>query len=161
MKSKKMTESKVNAGIRIPAPILTLIHVTMAILLGWLVPLPIPAPMFIKGLGFGLAAFGFVLGVLALREFRRAHTTTSDSKKPAQNLITSGVYRYTRNPIYLGFVLILIGLPLNMGIYWGFVLAWPLVTFINNMVIKHEEAYLEKKFKEQYTDYESRVRRWL
>ena len=160
MKSNKVTESKANAGIRIPAPILTIIHVTMAILLGWLAPLPIPAPMFIRGLGFGLAAFGFVLGVLALIEFRRARTT-SDPKKPAQKIVTSGVYRYTRNPIYLGFVLILIGLPLNMGNYWGFVLAWPLITFINNMVIKYEEAYLEKKFKEQYTDYKSRVRRWV
>lgn len=160
MKPRKETESKVNAGIRIPAPILTLIHVTMAILLGWFVPLPIPAPMFIRGLGFGLAAFGFVLGVLALREFRRVRTT-SDPKKPVRKFVTSGVYRYTRNPIYLGFVLILIGLPLNMGIYWGFVLAWPLITFINNMVIKYEEAYLEGKFKEQYTDYKLRVRRWL
>jgi len=55
----------------------------------------------------------------------------------------------------------LIGLPLNMGNYWGIVLVWPLITLTNNMVIKHEEAYLEKKFKEQYAGYRSRVRRWL
>jgi protein-S-isoprenylcysteine O-methyltransferase Ste14 len=155
-----MTESKDHAGIKIPAPILTIIHITMAILLGLLAPLPIPAPPFVIWLGLGLAALGFILGVLALIEFRRARTT-SDPKRPTQNIVTSGIYRYTRNPIYLGFVFILIGLPLNMGIYWGFILVWPLVTFMNNMVIKHEEAYLEKKFKEQYTDYKSRVKRWL
>jgi protein-S-isoprenylcysteine O-methyltransferase Ste14 len=160
MKSKKVVESKANAGIRIPAPILTLIHITMAILLGSLVPLPIPASAFVRWIGLILAALGFVLGVLALIEFRRARTT-SDPKKPTQNFVTSGIYRYSRNPIYLGFVLILAGLPLNMGNYWGFVLAWSLVAFINNMVIKYEEAYLEKKFKEQYTDYQSHVRRWL
>jgi protein-S-isoprenylcysteine O-methyltransferase Ste14 len=160
MKSRNMTESKDHAGIRIPAPILAIVHITMAILLGWLAPLPIPAPMFVKWLGLGLAALGFVLGVLALIEFRRARAAT-DPKKPATNFVTSGIYRYTRNPIYLGFVLMLIGLPLNMGIYWGLVLIWPLVTFTNNMVIKHEEAYLERKFKEQYTGYKSRVRRWL
>jgi len=155
-----MTESKNNAGIRIPAPTLTIIHIIMAILLGWLAPLPIPAPMFIKWIGLGLAALGFILGVLALIEFRRARNTT-DPKKPTQKFVTSGIYRYTRNPIYLGFVFMLIGLPLDMGIYWGIILVWPLITFMNNLIIKHEEAYLEKKFKEQYVDYKSRVGRWL
>ena len=160
MKSSKPTESKDNAGIRIPAPILTIIHIIMAILLGWLAPLPIPAPMFVKWIGLGFAALGFGLGLLALVEFRRVRAA-ADPKKPATNLVTSGIYRYTRNPIYLGFVLMLIGLPLNMGIYWGFILVWSLITFMNNMIIKHEEAYLEKKFKEQYTDYKSHVKRWL
>jgi protein-S-isoprenylcysteine O-methyltransferase Ste14 len=160
MKSSKIAETKDQAGIRIPAPILTMIHITMALLLGFLAPLPIPAPIPVRWLGLGLAALGFILGVLALIEFRRARTT-SDPKKPAQNFVTTGVYRYTRNPIYLGFVLMLIGLPLNMGIYWGFILVWPLVTFMNNMVIKHEEAHLEKKFKAQYAEYASHVRRWL
>jgi protein-S-isoprenylcysteine O-methyltransferase Ste14 len=155
-----MTQSKDNAGIKIPAPILTMIHIAMAILLGVLAPLPIPAPVFVQWLGLGMAAFGFILGVLAVIEFRRARTT-SDPKKPTPKIVTSGIYRYTRNPIYLGFVLMLIGLPLNMGIYWGVILVWPLVTFMNNMVIKHEEAYLEKKFKEEFINYKTRVRRWL
>ena len=155
-----MTESKNNAGIRIPAPTLTIIHIIMAILLGWLAPLPIPAPMFIRWIGLGLAALGSILGVLALIEFRRARTTT-DLKKPTQKFVTSGIYRYTRNPIYLGFVFMLIGLPLDMGIYWGIILVWPLITFMNNLIIKHEEAYLEKKFKGEFTDYRTRVRRWL
>ena len=160
MKSSKTTESKDRAGLRIPAPILAIVHIILAILLGWLIPLPIPAPISIKWLGLGLAALGFILGMLAVSEFRRARTT-SDPKKPAQNFVTTGIYRYTRNPVYLGFVLMLIGLPLNMGIYWGFILVWSLVTFMNNMVIEHEEAYLEKKFKDKYTEYASHVRRWL
>lgn len=160
MKSSKLTEIKDHAGIRIPAPILAIVHIIMAILLGWLIPLPIPTPIFVSWIGLGLAVLGFILGVLAIIEFRHVRTP-SDPKKPATNFVTSGIYRYTRNPIYLGFVFMLIGLPLNMGIYWGFILVWPLVTFMNNMVIKHEEAYLEKKFKNQYTEYASHVRRWL
>lgn len=155
-----MAESKERAGIKIPAPILTIILVTLAILLGWRAPLPFPAPTFVRLIGFGLAMLGFILGVLALIEFRR-HRAATDPKKPVKTFVSSGIYRYTRNPIYLGFVFILIGLPLNMGNYWGFILAWPLITLMTNMVIKHEETQMEKKFKEQYADYRSRVRRWL
>ncbi len=155
-----MTEPKERAGIKIPAPILTIIHVTLAILLGWRAPMPLSAPTFIRWAGFGLALLGFILGVMALSEFKR-HRTSTDPKKPAKSFVTSGIYHYTRNPIYLGFVFILIGMPLNMGNYWGFVLAWPLITLMNNMVIRHEESQMEKKFKEQYADYRSRVRRWL
>jgi len=155
-----MTETKEQTGIKIPAPTLTIIHVTLAILLGWMVPLPISAPILVRWVGWGLSALGFILGVLALIEFRR-HRAATDPKRPSQSFVTSGIYRYTRNPIYLGFVFILIGLPLNMGNYWGIILTWPLVTFMKNMVIKREESQMEKKFKEQYTAYRSRVRRWL
>lgn len=156
-----MTKSKDRSmGIRVPAPILTIIHITMAVLLGWLAPIPIPAPISVQWLGLGFAALGFILGVLALIEFRRVRAAV-DPKKPTKSFVTSGIYRYTRNPIYLGFVLMLIGLPLSMGIYWGVVLVWSLITFMNNMIIKHEETYLEKEFKDQYISYKSYVRRWL
>ncbi|MDO9301604.1 MAG: isoprenylcysteine carboxylmethyltransferase family protein [Anaerolineales bacterium] len=155
-----MTKSKDHTGIKITAPTLAIIHITMAILLGWLVPLPLPASKFVQWAGLGLAALGFILGVLALIEFKRVRAA-HDSKKPTKALVTSGIYRFTRNPIYLGFVFMLIGLPLSMGIYWGVILIWPLVTFMKNMVIKHEEAYLEKEFKNQFANYCSRVRRWL
>ena len=148
------------AAIRIPAPILAIVHITLAILLGWLVPLPVPMPVFVQWLGLGLAALGFVLGLLALLEFRRVRSAL-DPKKRTRSLVTSGIYRYTRNPVYLGFVFMLIGLPLNWGTYWGIILVWPLVTLMNNLVIKREETDLEKEFKDQYTEYESRVRRWL
>lgn len=132
----------------------------MAILLGWLAPLPIPAPMFVQWIGLGLAALSFILGVLAVIEFRRVNAAL-DKKNQTKSLVTSGIYRYTRNPIYLGFVLMLIGLPLTMGTYWGLILAWSLVTFTNNLIIKPEETYLKQEFKDQYMDYSSHVKRWL
>ncbi len=155
-----MTQPKAHAHIGIPAPTLTMIHITMAILLGRLAPLPIPAPAFVQMLGLGFTAFGFVLGLLALIEFKRVRPAL-DLKKANKGLITSGIYHYTRNPIYLGLVFMLFGLPLSMGTYWGVILVWPLVTFTNNLIIKHEEAYLMKEFDTQYQDYSSRVRRWL
>jgi protein-S-isoprenylcysteine O-methyltransferase Ste14 len=98
--------------------------------------------------------------VLALNEFKRARAA-NESKKPSSGLVASGIYHYTRNPVYLGFVFMLIGLTLSMGTYWGIVMAWPLVIFINNLVIKPEEINLERKFGNQYIDYKSQVRRWL
>ena len=156
-----MNKTKNQSGLRIPAPTLTIIHITMAILLGWLAPLPIPSPIFIQWIGLGFAALGFILGVLALVEFRRARAAVDPKKTTKKILVTSGIYRYTRNPTYLGFLLMLIGLPLTMGIYWGIILVWPLVVFTNNMIIKHEESYLNKEFNTEYQDYCSRVRRWL
>ena len=155
-----MTKFKNRAGIRVPAPILAMIHITMAVLLEWLAPIPVPAPIFVQWFGLGFAALGFILGVLAFIEFRRVRATL-DSKGPTHSLVTSGIYRYTRNPIYLGFVFMLIGLPLTIGTYWGVILVWPLIVFTNNLVIKNEETYLEKNFKDQFEDYKSRVRRWL
>jgi len=76
-------------------------------------------------------------------------------------LVTGGPYRFSRNPIYLGFVLILAGFPLFSGTVWGAILVPVLILNLNNLVIQHEEAYLEKKFGEAYAGYRSRVRRWL
>jgi protein-S-isoprenylcysteine O-methyltransferase Ste14 len=157
-----MPSYKDSEKIRISAPILTIFHLILAILLRRLLPLPIPVPAIAQWLGLGLTALGFILGLLALTEFRRARSrAASGPKKSTAGFVSTGVYHYTRNPVYLGFVFMLIGLSLSMGTYWGVVLAWPLVVFMNNLVIKPEEISLEKRFKDQYIDYKSKVRRWL
>ncbi|MBK9926694.1 MAG: isoprenylcysteine carboxylmethyltransferase family protein [Anaerolineales bacterium] len=155
-----MSTSKNPEAIRVPAPILTIVHIILVILLGNLLPLPVPVPAFVPWLGLVIAGLGLVLGILASMEFRRIRTTM-DLKKSPTGLVTSGVYRYTRNPVYLGFVFMLIGFSLSMRTYWGIIFIVPLVTLMNTLVIKKEEANLEKKFKTQYADYKSRVRRWL
>ena len=63
--------------------------------------------------------------------------------------------------IILGFLLMVIGLPLNSGLYWGFVMAPFYVLTMNRLVIEWEESYLEKKFRDVYRGYKARVRRWL
>jgi protein-S-isoprenylcysteine O-methyltransferase Ste14 len=141
-------------------PVVALMFIVIAYFLGRFAALPFSAPTIVRYIGLALTFVGFLLGVSALIEFRKARTTL-DPHGSAKHLITSGVYRFTRNPIYLGFLLMVIGLPLNSGLYWGIVLAPFYVFIMNRLLIQHEEAYLERKFGKAYTGYTSRVRRWL
>ena len=117
-------------------------------------------PPILRNIGLLLTFVGFLFGIGAFVEFRRARTTL-DPHGSTKQLVTSGIYRFTRNPIYLGFLLMVIGLPLNSGLYWGVVLAPFYIITMNRLVIEREEIYLEKKFKDAFTSYKSSVRRWL
>lgn len=157
-----MLEEKDHPGISplIHPPIVALMFILIAYALGRLVPLPFAAPPVLQYAGLALSFAGFVLGAGAFIEFRKAHTTL-DPHGSAKSLVTSGIYRFTRNPIYLGFLLMVIGLPLNSGLYWGIVLA-PFYLFVmDRLIIRPEEAYLERRFGNTYTSYLSRVRRWV
>jgi protein-S-isoprenylcysteine O-methyltransferase Ste14 len=149
-----------NINKNIHPPLLACLYIVIAFVLGWFVHIPFAVPNILRTFGFALTFLGFLLGIGAFIEFRKARTTL-DPHNSVKQVVTSGVYRFTRNPIYLGFLLMVIGLPLNSGLYWGIVIAPFFATTLNRLVIEREEAYLEKKFKEAYTDYKSRVRRWL
>jgi protein-S-isoprenylcysteine O-methyltransferase Ste14 len=149
-----------NISPMVHPPIVALMFIAIAYLLGRFVSLPLPAPPIVRYIGLAMSFVGFLLGIGAFIEFKKARTTL-DPHGSARNLVTSGIYRFTRNPIYLGFLLMVIGLPLNSGLYWGFVMAPFYMLLMNSLVIEHEEAYLEKKFKVTYTGYRSRVKRWL
>jgi protein-S-isoprenylcysteine O-methyltransferase Ste14 len=141
-------------------PVVTLLFIVLAYCLGRFAPLPFSMPLIVRYFGLALTVVGFFLGIAAFIEFRRARTTL-DPHGSVKQVVTSGIYRFTRNPIYLGFLLMVIGLPLNFGLYWGLVLA-PLYVFVmNRLIIQQEEAYLSKKFGREYTSYTARVRRWL
>ena len=141
-------------------PVVALMFIVIAYFLGRFVPLSFVAPAILRYSGLALTFAGFLLGIGAFIEFRKARTTL-DPHGSAKQLVTSGIYRFSRNPIYLGFLLMVIGLPLNSGLYWGFVLAPFYVIVMNRLIIQHEERYLERKFGKTYTGYMSRVRRWL
>ena len=141
-------------------PIIASMFIVIAYFLGRFVPLPLAVPLILRNIGLFLTFVGFLCGIGALLEFRKARTTL-DPHASVRQLVTSGIYRFTRNPIYLGFLLMVIGLPLNSGIYWGIVMAPFYVLTMNRLVIEREESYLENKFKSIYPDYKARVRRWL
>ena len=141
-------------------PLVALLFIVVAYFLARFVPVPFSAPPVLRYAGLGLTFIGFLLGIGAFLEFKKAHTTLNPHGSVKQ-VVASGIYRFTRNPIYLGFLLMVIGLPLNSGLYWGLLTAPLYIITMTRLVIEREEAYLEKKFKGQYADYKSRVRRWL
>lgn len=156
--TKEDDHPKINSMVH--PPIVALLFIVIAYFLARFVALPFSAPLLLRYIGLGLTLIGFLLGVGAFLEFRKARTTL-DPHGSAKQLVISGIYRFTRNPIYLGFLLMVIGLPLNSGLYWGILLAPLYVMTMTRLVIEREEVYLEKKFKGQYTSYKSSVRRWL
>lgn len=141
-------------------PVVTMFFIIIAISLGIFVPLISKLSIMIQNIGFGFVVIGFLIGLSAFLEFRKAKTTILPHGS-ASNIISSGIFRFTRNPIYLGFLFMVIGFPLNFGYIWGIIIAPFFVVTMNRLVIEKEEAYLEKKFGEQYTNYKSSVRRWL
>ena len=158
MAEKQIDHPNINKNIH--PPVVALLYIVIAYFLGRFVPVPFVVPPILRTVGFALTFVGFLCGVGAFIEFRKARTTL-DPHGSVKQIVTSGVYRFTRNPIYLGFMLMVIGLPLNSGLYWGLIISPFFAMTMSRLVIEREEAYLEKKFKEQYTGYRSRVRRWL
>ena len=149
-----------NISPMVHPPLVAVFFIVLAYFLGRFVPVPFTVPLAVRYLGLALTFIGFVLGIAAFMEFRKARTTL-DPHGSAKHLVISGIYRFTRNPIYLGFLLMVIGFPLNSGVVLGLVLAPFYMMTMSRLVIEREEAYLGRKFKNQYSDYMSRVRRWL
>ena len=113
----------------------------------------IDLPPLIRTVGAGaIAASGGILAFAGKIAFRRAKTTINPMRPAnASSLVTSGIYRFTRNPMYLGLLLLLLG----WSVYLSSVFVGPV------LLIAPEERVLAAKFGEAYLDYTSRVRRWL
>lgn len=91
----------------------------------------------------------------------RAAGTNVEPYKPSTMLVTSGPYRFTRNPIYLGFLTLYTGLCAIFALEWGILLLPFLWLALDRMVVAKEEDYLSRKFGDAYTHYLTHTRRWL
>ncbi len=109
-----------------------------------------------------LVATGVFFGLAGVVTFRRA-TTTVDPTRPdsASTLVTNGIYRTTRNPMYLGMLLILLGWAVWLAHPFSFLLLPLFVVYMNRFQIKPEERALRAKFGEAFNAYARAVRRWL
>ena len=155
-----MTEHRDHADVKIHPPVLLVIHFIAVYFLNRFLPLPFAFPRALVWISYALILVGLGLAFAAVSRFIRARTTV-DPHGSVSEIVTGGVFGISRNPIYLGFVCLLIGFPFIFGIYWGLILSPLFIILMNKLVIQHEEAYLEKKFGDVYSSYKSRVRRWL
>lgn len=113
-----------------------------------------------RWLGGAVLAAAFALAIWAIATIRGAGTRV-ETYKPTTAIVTTGPYRFTRNPIYLGMLLGLIGLAIGFDSLWILAMLVPFFVVIRYGVVAREEAYLERKFSAVYLGYKSRVRRWL
>ena len=118
------------------------------------------APLLDRAIALGLAATGLVLILCGLGRFWRLGARP-EPWSPATVLVTSGIYRLTRNPMYLGLTLLHAGLALLFRSPAAGAVLVPLVLIMNFAIIPREEAYLTRRFGRAYTAYRSRTRRWL
>jgi protein-S-isoprenylcysteine O-methyltransferase Ste14 len=150
-----------SSGAAVRPPIAWALAVVGGFALDWLVPLPfLPAAVPAGLIGSLVFLAGFALLIWAAATFRRAGTQIRTSE-PTTKIVTKGPYRYTRNPIYIGMFLGLIGLAIAFDTLWLIVGLVPFYLVIRYGVVAREEAYLERKFGAIYRAYKARVGRWL
>jgi protein-S-isoprenylcysteine O-methyltransferase Ste14 len=115
-------------------------------------------PARVIGYGFGAAGFGVI--AWAVLTLRRAGTTVMPNAS-AGKLVTAGPFHYRRNPIYMGEVLLFLGLAQLTGNIW-YAIAAPLFAIgIHHLAILPEERHLENRFGEAYLQYKEHTRRWF
>jgi protein-S-isoprenylcysteine O-methyltransferase Ste14 len=108
------------------------------------------------------AVSGAAIALAGVVAFRQAHTTVNPTTPEASSaVVTSGVYRWSRNPMYLGFLVVLAGWAVYLANVVSVLLLPAFVAYMTRFQIKPEERALEAKFGAPYTRYEQQVRRWL
>ncbi|GAA1543863.1 isoprenylcysteine carboxylmethyltransferase family protein [Dactylosporangium maewongense] len=110
--------------------------------------------------GIAVAVPGLALAAAGVAAVVR-HRTTIVPHHPVSTLVTGGAYRLSRNPMYTGLAVVYLGLALLFGSWWPLVLLPLVLLAVRLLVIRPEERYLTERFGQTYTDYRSRVRRWL
>lgn len=150
-----------NAGVRVPPPLIYLLTFG----LGWLVQREAPRPILTawgeaRWTGAVLIVTWMLLTAWTMTCFRRYRTSVVPVR-PTSALIVKGPFRLTRNPLYLGMMLLYAGMAFWLDALWPLLLLLPLIVVIQGYAIAREERYLERRFGAEYVDYCRRVRRWI
>lgn len=111
--------------------------------------------------GWVVVAIGFAVAASGRLEFARFRTEVIPVSKKNSALVTSGPFRMTRNPMYLGILIALTGLAIVLGTWPGVVAVVAFFLFANAVSIPYEEEKMERQFGDDYRAYKKRVRRWI
>lgn len=148
--------------LKIPPLAVVLVLGAFMWLMAWALPefgFDLPSRTLMAGIA---AAAGFIVAAWGVAAFRRAGTTVNPMKpESSSSLVSSGIYSFTRNPMYLGFLLALLAWALYLSHPAAFLVLPLYVWYMNRFQIEPEERALASLFGERFTSYASRVRRWL
>ncbi len=123
-------------------------------------PVPFAETDLAHFMGLTVLLGGLCLAVWAALQFR-SHQTSIRPDRGSNALVAAGPFAFSRNPIYLGEVLALVGAGIGFNRLWLVLVAPLFALAVARLAIAPEEAYLERRFGEAYLDYKARVRRWL
>ena len=147
-------------GVPIAPPLLFVLPILASLALEWLVPTSFVHGAFRWILGAVIVVAGIALNIGGFVTQKRAGTDPIPFN-PTTRIVAHGVYRFSRNPMYLGFALCTFGLAILVDSAW-MLLAVPIgLVLVDRTVITREERYLERKFGDEYLNYKRRVRRWI
>ena len=147
--------------LKLPPPIWALLFLILTAGASYLVGWPTVPQVHSLSIGIGLIAVSFIAPFWALVLFRREGTQVSSTSETNNKLVTGGPFRFTRNPMYLGLVVLSLGVAVATGAILMFVA--PLLVFAtaNWVHIPFEEAKMRRQFGPAFDDYARNVRRWL
>ena len=149
-----------NPGVVARPPLLYGAAFVVVLVFRWSWPMPIFVEAVALWPGLALVAMGVGAAIWGRRTMRAAGTNINPAL-PATAIVTSGPFRFSRNPLYLALTLLYLGLTLAFNTWWGMVVLVPLLIIMHRGVVLREERYLAQKFGESYRQYRSRVRRYV
>lgn len=149
-----------HAGVIAIPPIIYLIGLLLGLSLHYLYPVKFLPAAISVWCGLLLILMSVLLVVSAMLAFRRAGTSP-DVRKPTTAISTDGIYRWSRNPMYVSLALLYLGIACWINSLSMLLLLVPVLVVVDLGVIKREERYLEIKFGDEYLRYKSQVRRWI
>ena len=155
-----MKSKEDSAHILAPPPFFFIIPLFIGAIAEYFIPTSIlPTPFsIIAGFLFSWASLPFI--ILSLRSFYKVKTAF-DARRTTTTLVTTSIYKISRNPAYLSLVLFYIGLSFIINSIWILILVITAIYSVQKFCIEREEKYLEGKFGSQYLAYKKQVRRWL
>lgn len=151
---------KKGAAVKFPPPLIFVLLIFVGAGLDYLLPMGFTSPTLLVWAGIALAVFAIIIALAVNGVFKRVGTAI-EPWKPTTQLVSTGLYAYSRNPIYAGFCLFNLGVGIALGNLWIVLSVFPAALLVYHIAIKKEEAYLTEVFGEEYVAYRQKVRRWL
>jgi len=156
----KAAASADSPGVIAWPPVLHAAAFVVVLVLQWVWPWPVFDRSAYRWTGVALIPLGVGIIIWGRVTMLGAGTNINPSQ-PAVALVTSGPFRFSRNPLYTALMLIFIGLTLAFNTWWGFAMLIPVFVVMYAGVIRREERYLERKFGDSYREYCAQVRRYF